>query len=754
MSDFKIVKLLDPIVLNLEGPNFTGAYDNGTTYNTGDSVSYNGSSYAALVSTTGNLPTDTTKWQLLASKGDPGGGITTGGTANQALTKIDGVDYNTQWSTIDKTFVGLGNVDNTADSLKPVSGPQATAIGVVQTDIDNHQLDFLNPHAVTKTQVGLSNVQNLDQTDPTNIVQDSTHRFATDAEKAFWNANFVGEDGVTPGTAGNVPAPALLDGQTKRKFLSADGSFSAQTKAFAPRSEALKAIGTFTGRTTTANQWFDVAYSPQLNLFVAIAASGTNRISISKDGFNWRDIAAPANNVWTKIVWSAERGIFCAISFDGASRCMTSPDGLTWTLRTIAAESWYDITWSPVLGLFCAVSTTSGTGVSTSPDGITWTSQTVSGASTNFYSVTWSPELSIFCTIRLNGSAYTSPDGINWTARTVSDKSWSSIAWSSELGLFCIVGIAGTNRCATSPDGITWTDRSIPACSWRSVTWAAELGMFIALCSNGSLAYSFNGIAWTSGTNPQSSNQWYSATWAKEAGLFVITGITGTNRIMTSAYTRAWETGFNPTSVNLVGTVTGTTRTLNKIDANNTSRFTNASAVTITVPSDTTSPTIRIGDKFTLLQEGAGALTCVADSGVTINSIGGSLSTSSQHESLILEKVSANLWTLTKSKTEIPDVSISASGKMTAAQYAALGFDMARDIAISTYTKELIYTGPDLTSINIWTDSSKTVKMYTKVLNYTLGELTSVVTTRFIDSATFTKTLTYTLGELTQVDGV
>ncbi len=157
---------------------------------------------------------------------------------------------------------------------------------------------------------------------------------------------------------------------------------------------------------------------------------------------------------------------------------------------------------------------------------------------------------------------------------------------------------------------------------------------------------------------------------------------------------------------------------------------------------------------FTLLQEGTGTLTCVADSGVTINSIGGGLSTTSQYESLVVEKISANLWTLTKSKTELPDVSILVSGKMTAAQYAALGFDMARDIAISTYTKELIYTGPDLTSINIWTDATKTVKMYTKVLNYTLGELTSVTTTRFVDSATFTKTLTYTLGNLTQVDGV
>ncbi len=189
MSDFKLVKLLNPIVMNLDGPSFTGAYDNGTSYTTGESVSYLGSSYVALVNTTGNLPTNTAYWQLLASKGDPGTGVTTGGTANQALTKIDGVDYNTQWSTIDKTFVGLGNVDNTSDVNKPVSTAQATAIGVVQTDIDNHELDLANPHAVTKTQVGLSNVQNLDQTDPTNIVQDATHRFATDAEKTLWNSS-------------------------------------------------------------------------------------------------------------------------------------------------------------------------------------------------------------------------------------------------------------------------------------------------------------------------------------------------------------------------------------------------------------------------------------------------------------------------------------------------------------------------------------------------------------------------------------
>jgi hypothetical protein len=56
------------------------------------------------------------------------GGVPAGGSADQALTKIDATDYNTDWSTIDKTFVGLGNVDNTSDVNKPVSTSQQTAI--------------------------------------------------------------------------------------------------------------------------------------------------------------------------------------------------------------------------------------------------------------------------------------------------------------------------------------------------------------------------------------------------------------------------------------------------------------------------------------------------------------------------------------------------------------------------------------------------------------------------------------------------
>tara|TARA_R110001606_G_scaffold56301_1_gene136488 strand:+ start:1879 stop:2820 length:942 start_codon:yes stop_codon:yes gene_type:complete len=73
MSDFKIVKLVDAITLNVGGPTFKGEYDNATTYNIGESVSYLGSSYVAYTVTTGNIPTDISFWQILAEKGVAGG---------------------------------------------------------------------------------------------------------------------------------------------------------------------------------------------------------------------------------------------------------------------------------------------------------------------------------------------------------------------------------------------------------------------------------------------------------------------------------------------------------------------------------------------------------------------------------------------------------------------------------------------------------------------------------------------------------
>lgn len=66
---------------------------------------------------------------------------------------------------VNKSDVGLGNVDNTSDINKPVSTAQQTAIGGVQDNLDNHIDDTSNPHQVTKSQVGLSNVDNTSDAD-------------------------------------------------------------------------------------------------------------------------------------------------------------------------------------------------------------------------------------------------------------------------------------------------------------------------------------------------------------------------------------------------------------------------------------------------------------------------------------------------------------------------------------------------------------------------------------------------------------
>jgi hypothetical protein len=65
MSDFKIVKLLDPVVQLNVNVNPRGNYNNSTVYSVGDLVLYNGLSYIANQSTVGNLPTDTNYWQIV-----------------------------------------------------------------------------------------------------------------------------------------------------------------------------------------------------------------------------------------------------------------------------------------------------------------------------------------------------------------------------------------------------------------------------------------------------------------------------------------------------------------------------------------------------------------------------------------------------------------------------------------------------------------------------------------------------------------
>ena len=86
---------------------------------------------------------------------------------------------------VTKTQIGLSNVDNTSDLDKPISALTQTALNLKADDLDltTHTNNTSNPHGVTKSQVGLDNVVNVDTTTTANITDSTDKRFITDAAK-------------------------------------------------------------------------------------------------------------------------------------------------------------------------------------------------------------------------------------------------------------------------------------------------------------------------------------------------------------------------------------------------------------------------------------------------------------------------------------------------------------------------------------------------------------------------------------------
>jgi hypothetical protein len=67
-----------------------GAYSGGTAYTPKDAVVYNNASYICIANTTGNLPTDTTYWNVMAAKGVDGTDVGTTLTTQGDVLYRDG----------------------------------------------------------------------------------------------------------------------------------------------------------------------------------------------------------------------------------------------------------------------------------------------------------------------------------------------------------------------------------------------------------------------------------------------------------------------------------------------------------------------------------------------------------------------------------------------------------------------------------------------------------------------------------------
>ena len=115
-----------------------GAYNGSTAYAVDDVVSYNGSSYICILASTGNLPTNTTYFQPMATKGtdgtDVGTTLTTQGDilyrdgsglqrlaagTNGQVLQTGGTGANPSWGTVSSDFVKINttNISNGASSV-------------------------------------------------------------------------------------------------------------------------------------------------------------------------------------------------------------------------------------------------------------------------------------------------------------------------------------------------------------------------------------------------------------------------------------------------------------------------------------------------------------------------------------------------------------------------------------------------------------------------------------------------------------
>ena len=256
------------------------------------------------------------------------------------------------------------------------------------------------------------------------------------------------------------------------------------------------------GTTPDSKFYRSITWSHQLNLFVAVSSdssSSTQRVMTSSNGITWTLQTTP-DKLWWNVCWSAELGIFVAVarynvSFGSGNLVMTSTNGTTWTSQTSPADyNWSAVVWSPQLSLFVAVANTGGgNNVMTSPNGLNWTLRSCPSNSWN--TLTWSPQLGLFVAMAASGAvdannkAMTSPDGINWTARSTANSpfqlNYGQVIWIAEIGLFVAAAPgttgSGNKYVAYSSNGINWLFTSpLPnGNNYANISWSPELSMLV-----------------------------------------------------------------------------------------------------------------------------------------------------------------------------------------------------------------------------------------------------------------------------------
>jgi hypothetical protein len=267
--------------------------------------------------------------------------------------------------------------------------------------------------------------------------------------------------------------------------------------------------------------WRGLAYSPSLNVLVAVANnadSAAHACAKSTDqGEAYASVAMPENNAFEAVVWADGLGLFVAVCSSGTHRVFISPDGDTWTARATPSgtEALKGIAWSPDLGVLVAV----GSSVClTSSDGANWTSQTIDAVP--WVDVCWcGGSMQKFCAVESTYGRFSiSSDAASWsTAAQVNGsqvfQNGTRIAWSNDIEAAIIIG-GNEGKLAYTTDFSSWAVVSganhLDSNPLTMVGWSPQLQLWVT--ANESYIWTAptgNSKAdWTQHSQPTSAQIW------------------------------------------------------------------------------------------------------------------------------------------------------------------------------------------------------------------------------------------------------
>ena len=485
----------------------------------------------------------------------------TSGIQSQINTKAPTADptFTGTVSGISKSMVGLGSVDNTADTAKPVSTAQQTALNLKANIADPTFTGTVG--GVTKSMVGLGSVDNTADT-------------AKPVSTAQQTALDLKANSATPTFTGMVTAPYLTV-----SGVQIDASGPSDTNVLKYSSALNKYIPGVASTVASLDDLTDV-----------IVTSATPNQVLKWDGTQWINAEVPG-------------------TIGGTTKFQTVGDGTATTFTITHNLATRDLVVS--------------ISENTSPYGVintSWEATTANMITIYFDTAPASDSVRVSIYAAVSGALIGETGPVGPTGPTGATGAQGTVSSSVLNDLSDVVITSATPNNYLQYDGTQWVNS------------------YVDLGTNTSGDYVKNLVAGTGIAVTNNSGEGATPTIAITS-LVVTTSDTGT---VTDAMlaTGVAKAGFR----SVINDQTGTTYTLALADLAKLVTLSNAGAITLTVPLNS-SIAFAIGDRIDLLQKGAGQVTIVGAGGVTVNATPG-LKLRAQWSSATLIKLDTNSWVL------------------------------------------------------------------------------------------------------------